>query len=95
MRKYKDPKVFTHLLQNMTQKFDDLFMLKVISQHVICGFLMKKGKVAKLSVAKKRWFFMISSVTINGDKDGVEKINQSDIPSVFKLDSIYYFAYES
>lgn len=55
---------------------------------------MKKGKHAKLTVAKKRWFFMISSVVINGDKVDGERINQSDVPSVFKLDAIYYFKYD-
>lgn len=56
---------------------------------------MKKGKLAKLTVAKKRWFFMVSSVIINGEKDENSRINQADIPSVFKLDNIYYFAYDS
>jgi hypothetical protein len=67
----------------------------VVDKHVICGFLMKKGKLAKLTVAKKRWFFMISSVIINGTKEDGNRINQADIPSVFRLDSMYYFAYDS
>lgn len=60
----------------------------------MCGFLLKKGKISHLTVAKRRWFFLISSVPVNGEKEGTEKVSQSDLPSIFRLDTIYYFAYE-
>lgn len=45
------------------EKFDP----QKFRQFVKCGFLLKKGKMAKLTKAKKRWFILISSVSLIGD----------------------------
>jgi hypothetical protein len=48
---------------------------------------MKKGKLAKLTVAKKRWFFLISSIPLNKNENPLlQGPQQSDLPSVFSLD---------
>ena len=39
-----------------------------LDRFIICGFLQKKGKLAEVTRAKRRWFIMIASVPINGDE---------------------------
>lgn len=73
------------------EKFDP----QKFRQFVKCGFLLKKGKMAKLTKAKKRWFILISSVSLLGDDSNIQGPTSSDIPDAFKLNYLYYFAYES
>ncbi|CAD8162978.1 unnamed protein product [Paramecium octaurelia] len=72
----------------------DKFDSKKFAQFVKCGFLYKKGKIASLTKAKRRWFIIISSVSLLGDDANIQGPVQSDIPYPFKLDHLYYFAYE-
>jgi hypothetical protein len=44
---------------------------------------MKKGALNKLTVAKKRWFLLIASVPINGEKPENDRIK---LPDVLKHD---------
>lgn len=55
---------------------------------------MKKGKLAKVTRAKTRWFIMISSVALNGEPVDKPGPTQNDIPDTFKMNTIYYFAYD-
>ena len=44
------------------------FDAATLDRFIICGFLQKKGKLAEVTRAKRRWFIMIASVPINGDE---------------------------
>ncbi|CAD8093295.1 unnamed protein product [Paramecium sonneborni] len=72
----------------------DKFDSKKFTQFVKCGFLYKKGKIASLTKAKRRWFIIISSISLLGDDANIQGPHQSDIPDPFKLDHLYYFAYD-
>ncbi|CAD8088562.1 unnamed protein product [Paramecium primaurelia] len=72
----------------------DKFDSQKFAQFVKCGFLYKKGKIASLTKAKRRWFIIISSISLLGDDAQIQGPSQSDLPDPFKLDHIYYFAYD-
>jgi len=57
--------------------------MDIIDKYVMCGFLMKKGALNKVTVAKKRWFLLIASVPINGEMADIDKIK---LPDVLKHD---------
>lgn len=64
----------------------------VIERYVICGFLKKKGNLAKLTLSKHRWFFLMSSVPVSGESD---EPNTMEVPAFLKMDTIFFFTYDS
>lgn len=69
------------------EKFD----AQKFNQFVKCGFLYKKGKMAKLTKAKKRFFIVISSVSLLNDDANLIGPTAQDLPDTFKLNYLYYF----
>ncbi|KAM3137016.1 hypothetical protein pb186bvf_010929 [Paramecium bursaria] len=70
------------------------FNQDILEKFVFCGFVLKKGKLQKITSAKKRWVLLIGSVPLTGEQSKLKGPEQQDIPDTFSLDTLYYFAYD-